>query len=122
MPAPLREAPFAFALAVLALAAAGALLAVSHGRDDSATMDEPFHALAAAEYVVSGTYWANLEHPPLAKLLAGIPMALAGVRAPVIPRPFSFEGAETPLRFVFANSVSADVLLASARSPFPWLQ
>ncbi len=119
MSARLREARFA--LAVLALAAAGALLAAGHGRDDSATMDEPFHALAAAEYVVSGTCWANLEHPPLAKLLAGVSMALSGVRAPVIPRPFSFAGAEGTHHFVFANDVGPDAVLASARRVFPWL-
>jgi hypothetical protein len=84
-------------------------------------MDEPFHALASAEYVLSGTAWANLEHPPLVKLLAGLGEARAGVRAPVIPRPFSFKSVETPAHFVFSNVVPADRLLRAARSPFPAL-
>lgn len=109
------------ASAVLALASAGTLLVVSHQQLDSATMDEPFHALASAEYAISGTYWANLEHPPVAKLLAGASMAAAGVREPRIPRPFSFATAETPHSFVFANDVPPDRLLAAARRPFPVL-
>ena len=107
--------------AILALAAAGTLLVVDHQRLDSATMDEPFHALAGAEYVLSGTAWANLEHPPLVKLLAGASEAAAGVRAPSIPMPFSYRTAETPVHFAFTNAVDGDRLLRAARFPFPVL-
>ena len=107
--------------AISALAALGTALVLDHQRLDSATMDEPFHALASAEYVLSGTAWANLEHPPLVKLLAGVCEAVAGARAPSIPRPFSYRTAETPVHFTFSNVIGADRLLRAARFPFPIL-
>ena len=107
--------------AICALAALGTALVLDHQRLDSATMDEPFHALASAEYVLSGTAWANLEHPPLVKLLAGVCEARAGARAPSIPQPFSYRTAETPAHFTFSNVIGADRLLRAARFPFPIL-
>lgn len=107
--------------AVLLLALLGALLVVDHQRLDSATMDEPFHALAGCEYALSGTYWANLEHPPLLKLLAGASAGLAGARPPRLPEPFSFRTAETPQRFLYGNAIPPEALLAAARLPFPLL-
>jgi len=110
----------AVAAAVL-LALLGAGLVVDHQRRDTATMDEPFHALAGCEYALAGTYWANLEHPPLAKLLAGASAGLAGARPPSLPEPFSFATAETPQHFLYGNAVPPDRLLAAARRPFPLL-
>jgi hypothetical protein len=110
----------ATAAAVL-LALLGAALVVDHQRLDTATMDEPFHALAGCEYALSGTYWANLEHPPLAKLLAGVSAGLAGARPPRLPEPFSFATAETPQRFLYQNDLPPGPLLAAARRPFPLL-
>ncbi len=82
-------------------------------------MDEPFHTLAAAEYAVAGTYFANLEHPPLAKLLAGLSLRLAGARAPRFPRPFSMRTAEQPHPYLFSGDpLSPDALLLAARRPF----
>lgn len=106
---------------VVLLAFLGAALVVDHQRLDSATMDEPFHALAGAEYAISGTYYANLEHPPLAKLLAGVSLAAAGARAPRLPRPFSFATAEMPMPFCYGNAIPPDDLFAAARRPFPLL-
>lgn len=102
-----------------ALALAGALVAHDAGRLNSATMDEPFHALAAAEYVIAGTCFANLEHPPLTKLLAGVSLRLAGARAPRIPRPFSMRTAEQPWPWAFSGSpLAPGALFAAARRPF----
>lgn len=106
---------------VLVLALLGTALVRDHQRLDSATMDEPFHALASAEYAISGTYYANLEHPPLAKLLAGASLALSGARAPRLPKPFSFATAEMPAPFCYANAIPADALFDAARGPFPLL-
>ncbi len=99
----------------------GAALVFDHQRLDSATMDEPFHALAGCEYALSGTYWANLEHPPLAKLLAGASAGLAGARPPRLPEPFSFRTAESPQPFLYGNEIPPERLLAAARQPFPIL-
>ncbi|HUM02937.1 MAG TPA: hypothetical protein VL084_11660 [Thermoanaerobaculia bacterium] len=105
--------------AAAGLALVGALIAHDAGRLNSATMDEPFHALAGAEYAISGTYFANLEHPPLAKLLAGVSLRLAGARAPRIPRPFSMRTAEQPRPWAFSGDpLAPDDLFAAARRPF----
>jgi hypothetical protein len=113
--------PSAFWTLALLLGLGGAALVFDHMKDDSATMDEPFHALASAEYVISGTYYANLEHPPLAKLLAGFSLRAAGARAPRIPRPFAIEKAEQPAPFVRHNTLAPAALLLAARLPFPLL-
>jgi hypothetical protein len=99
----------------------GVFLVVDHQRLDSATMDEPFHALAGCEYALSGTYWANLEHPPLVKLLAGASAGLAGARPPRLPEPFSFRTAEAPQAFLYGNAIPPEKLLSAARRPFPLL-
>jgi len=100
------------------LALAGSLVAWDAARLNSATMDEPFHALAAAEYAISGTYYANLEHPPLTKLLAGFALRAAGARAPRIPEPFSMRTAEQPRPFTLRSPLNPDELLATVRRPF----
>ncbi len=117
----LRPRARAAAAGAVLLALLGALLVVDHQRLDSATMDEPFHALAGCEYALAGTYWANLEHPPLVKLLAGASAGLAGARPPRLPRPFSFRTAEGPQAFLYGNAVPPETLLAAARRPFPLL-
>ncbi|MHB8800105.1 MAG: glycosyltransferase family 39 protein [Thermoanaerobaculia bacterium] len=117
----LRPGCRAAAAGAVLLALLGALLVVDHQRLDSATMDEPFHALAGAEYALSGTYWANLEHPPLLKLVAGASAGLAGARPPRLPTPFQYRTAETPLAFLYENSIPPERLLAAARRPFPLL-
>jgi len=110
--------PLSFVLALL-VAAGGAALSYDHLRLDSATMDEPFHALASAEYALSGTYFANLEHPPLAKLVAGISLGLAGGRPPRFTKPFAMKGAEQPRPFLISNDLPPDRLIRAARLPFP---
>jgi len=113
--------PRLFWTLALALAILGTALVFDHMKDDSATMDEPFHALASAEYAISGTYYANLEHPPLAKLLAGISLRAAGARPPRIPTPFAIENAEQPASFARTNTLPPAALFAAARLPFPFL-
>jgi hypothetical protein len=117
----LRPLGQATAVGAVLIALLGVALAVDHQRLDSATMDEPFHALAGCEYALSGTYWANLEHPPLVKLLAGTSAGLAGGRPPRLPEPFSFRTAEAPQPFLYGNEIPPERLLAAARRPFPLL-
>ena len=80
-------------------------------------MDEPFHTLAAAEYAISGTYYANLEHPPLVKLLSGFAARAAGARAPKMEVPFSMASAEQPRPFSFQSPLSPERLFGVARAP-----
>ncbi len=109
--------PVRFWAAVLFLAAAGSALVFDHSRLDSPTMDEPFHTLAAAEYAIAGTYYANLEHPPLVKLLSGFAIRAAGGRAPKMEVPFSMASAEQPRPFSFNSPLRPEKLFAVARAP-----
>ncbi len=109
--------PLRFWLGVCTLAALGVLLAADHARDDSPTMDEPFHTLAAAEYAIAGTYNANLEHPPLVKLLSGFAVRAAGSRPPRMDTPFSMQTAEQPHPFAFSSTLSPERLFGVARAP-----
>src|ERR1035438_9578419 len=102
---------------VLLLASAGSALVVDHARLDSPTMDEPIHTLAAAEYAIAGTYYANLEHPPLVKLLSGFAIRAAGGRAPKMDVPFSMASAEQPRPFSFNSPLRPETLFAVARAP-----
>ncbi len=106
-----------FRFAVLVLAACGVALVYDHTRLDSPTMDEPFHTLAAAEYAISGTYYANLEHPPLVKLLSGFAVRAAGGRAPKMDVPFSMVSAEQPRPFSFHSPLTPEKLFGVARAP-----
>lgn len=50
------------------------LLAVTSARRKSSTFDEGAHIPAAYTYVALGDFRLNPEHPPLVKLLAGLPL------------------------------------------------
>ena len=57
-------------------------LMLASARGDSATMDELAHVPAGYSYVFLRDYRLNPEHPPLMKMLAALPLALAAVRFP----------------------------------------
>jgi hypothetical protein len=71
---------------MLKWAAPAALLAVFFlqsffaTRVKSPTADEPAHLAAGLDYVSNGTFYANPQHPPLIKELAGLSMRAAGIR------------------------------------------
>jgi hypothetical protein len=109
--------PLRFWLGAVALGFLGVLLVADHARLDSPTMDEPFHTLAAAEYAIAGTYNANLEHPPLVKLLSGFAVRAAGARPPRMDEPFSMRTAEQPRPFAFSSTLTPERLFGAARAP-----
>src|SRR5713226_6589514 len=59
------------ALAV-SLIAAGLLRSAWATRRDGFTIDEPWHITAGVAYLRTGEYYLNPEHPPLAKIVAGL--------------------------------------------------
>jgi hypothetical protein len=67
-------------LAVAALCLAAFLQGLLASRRKSPTNDEPQHIMAGASYIATRTIIANPQHPPLLKELAGLSLALAGVR------------------------------------------
>src|ERR1039457_3628859 len=56
-------------------------LAGGAARRESATIDEVAHIGAGLSYVQKLDLRFNDEHPPLAKILAGLPLAMRGTRA-----------------------------------------
>lgn len=76
-------------LVVVLLALMGVLLFTSV-RQESQTFDESSHLFAGFEYWKHGDFGRNPEHPPLAKLLASLPLLRMGLKEPlVVPSPTS---------------------------------
>ncbi len=101
--------------AVTVLVALGA--AASAGLDNSATNDEPYHLLAAWTYVHDGVADLNPEHPPLAKLVAGVallPLNLHGAFLRPAERLTSL-GAEVR-QFLYFNTRPSQAILNAGRS------
>jgi hypothetical protein len=70
-----------FFWAVTLLLAVMALLAGGAARRESATIDEVVHVGAGVSYLQKLDMRMNEEHPPLAKVLAALPLALRGAHA-----------------------------------------
>jgi hypothetical protein len=67
--------------AVALLLAMMALLSGGAARRESVTVDEVAHIGAGVSYLQKLDLRMNLEHPPLAKVLAALPLVLSGVHA-----------------------------------------
>lgn len=117
-----RGVALAVEIAVLAVLAAVALAAVEgHQKDDSATADEGIHLFAGAEYVGNGTFWMNLEHPPLLKFLAGLSLEPLGLERPAGGDSRERSPHNDYSRFLYLNRVPAHEILQAARRPFPFV-
>lgn len=109
-------------VAAVAVLVVLSLVAVrGHQKDDSATVDEGIHLFAGAEYVENGTYWINLEHPPLMKDLAGLSLRSLELAPPAGGDSRDRTPHDDYLRFLYLNRAPADVILQAARRPFPIL-
>ena len=115
---PIRPVELLLAAGLSLLAAAAVL---SHQKDDSPTFDEPYHLYAGLEYAADGTFWLNLEHPPLLKLLAGASLRPLGVTTPGRGRPAETTPHGGFLDWFYRNRLPADALVAAGRAPFPWV-
>ena len=58
------------------------ILALTTINRTSPTIDEPIHLLAGYSYLKWGDYRVNPEHPPFAKILAGLPLLALDVKDP----------------------------------------
>lgn len=104
-------------LAVVIITAA-VVAAAAAGWDNSATNDEPYHTLAAFTYVHDGRGDLNVEHPPLAKLVAGVallPLGLSGSSSAPVQRLLVLS--QEVRRFIYGNTIPAPVILRAARLP-----
>lgn len=104
--------------AVAALVFLSVSLVRDHSRDDSLSADEPVHILSGWLEVSGRNAIVNIEHPPVAKMLAGF--ALHSLSMPPAPAniPMGARFTEYGHAFLFENSVSPDAIAAAARAPF----
>lgn len=93
---PRIEGSTARVLVVVLLVAQFAIL-LDTSRNNSETYDEPMYLLASRSYWRQGDFSFNREHPPLAKLLIGAPLAWNGLK---LPAEYHTDGA-TQMRFVY---------------------
>lgn len=104
--------------------AAAALVALSlwfvrdHTRDDSLSADEPVHMLSGWFGVAGRTAIVNIEHPPLAKALAGVALLRLPIAPPPENVPMGARFTDYGHSFLFENRVSPDAIAATARAPF----
>ncbi|HUD72919.1 MAG TPA: glycosyltransferase family 39 protein [Dongiaceae bacterium] len=82
MPSPKRpsEAPLLLVVIALVVSALEGWQAI---RSKSATFDEPAHIGAGLSYFKTGSFRLNLQHPPLLKEIAAVPLLMTGVRWPM---------------------------------------
>lgn len=76
----LRAATVAFLLAIFLLACLAA------DRADAPTYDETTHLAAGYLHLARGDYHFQVNHPPVAKMLAAMPLLWRGIDAPPAPR------------------------------------
>jgi hypothetical protein len=81
-----------FCLAAALLLALMALLAGGAARRESATIDEVAHTGAGVSYLQKLDMRMNEEHPPLAKVVAAIPLVLRGAHADYSHLSWTFSG------------------------------
>jgi len=84
----------------------------------SATVDEPLHLTAGYSYLVTGNFRLNLEHPPLIKMLAALPLLPLSLDFRLLDdREFFEERIRLSRRFVFANKQPAEKIVFLSRVP-----
>jgi len=99
-------------IVVVVLLALFAVLLIGSVRQESQTFDEPNHLFAGTQYWKHGDFGRNPEHPPLAKMLAAIPVLSMGVKEPP-PVPFPFFKAQDMFgasQFVYSGDADAILL------------
>ena len=82
-----KRTSIALAIVVLGLMA---VLAGGAALRESVTIDEVAHLGAGVSYLQKLDLRMNVEHPPLAKVLAGLPLAIGGARADYRSTPWTF--------------------------------
>lgn len=109
---------------VFATAAAAGLVLLSlflvrdHTREDSLSADEPVHILSGWFGVHGRTAIVNIEHPPLAKVLAGLALGALPIPKPHSDVPMGTRFTDYGHAFLFENVVPADRIASAARAPF----
>ncbi len=92
-----------------------AVLLFTSVRQESQTFDESNHLYAGFAYWKHGDFGRNPEHPPLAKLVASLPLLPMGLKEPA-PRNFPYFKAQDFIQGAqFLYAADADAILLRAR-------
>jgi len=92
-------------------------LQIASARTETQVWDEGFELGSGYSYLKTGKLRFNLEQPPLAKLLAALPLVYLNPQLPVDdPSWINKQDIEFGIAFLYHNRVPADTMLMSARS------
>ncbi len=107
--------PHASRLIAAALLTLLAALLFTTVRQESQTFDESIHLYAGFEYLKHGDFGTNPEHPPLAKMLAALPLLGMGLTEPPhFPASFfKIENFINGSKFLYGNGKADSILLRS---------
>ena len=108
----------ATALAAVALIFLSLHLVRDHTRDDSLSADEPVHILSGWFEVAGRDAIVNIEHPPVAKMLAGLALRTLSLPAPPPKVPMGTRLYDFGHAFLYENRVGPDTIVSAARAPF----
>lgn len=114
----MRRGGVAAAVAAAGLVLLSLFLVADHARDDSLSADEPVHILSGWFGVHGRTAIVNIEHPPVAKVLAGLALGALPLPRPPSHVPMGTSFTDYGHAFLFENVVAADRIASAARAPF----
>ena len=106
-----------FWISVALLLALAAGLQIWSAASESQAWDEGFELGSGYSYLKTGKLRFNLEQPPLAKVIAALPLLYFNPRLPVEdPSWINKQDIEFGFAFMYHNGVPADTMLIAARS------
>jgi Dolichyl-phosphate-mannose-protein mannosyltransferase len=112
---PLTQLRFWIAVALLLALMAG--LQIASATKETQVWDEGFELGSGYAYLKTGKLRFNLEQPPLAKVLAALPLLYLNPRLPVEdPSWINKQDIEFGIAFLYHNRVPADTMLMAARA------
>src|SRR3989442_4233893 len=111
----MTKAPRVLNIAAIALIGIFCLQALLAIRRLSATSDEPIHLAAGYSYLQTRDFRMNPEHPPLAKLLAALPLLAIHPRFDTSQQNWK-DAVQVPFAFEFLYGNDADRLLFWSRT------
>lgn len=92
------------------------ILQIASMRAESQTVDEGVHLTAGYSYWRTGDYRLNPEHPPLAKLVASVPLLFFPIHLPLEQQSWSSRDEWAFARdFLYTNDLPADTILFAGR-------